>query len=157
MNFNLNVLPAAAFLLFGLVMIYGSITMEPSFSGTNEHRWVPLGMSVFVSLLSGWLLLRQWLSADSDPDIEPIEKRNFFVLVLPCIFVLAAYAQATIWFGYLAATLVAGVLIFRLFRNGWVASIIHSMVATLVLYVLFFVLLKLYNPAGRMLDLSLPF
>jgi len=154
---TLDVLPAVAFLLFGLVMIYGSITMEPSFSGTNEHRWVPLGMSIFVSLLAGWICLRRQFSPEVDPDGARIERRNFFLLVLPCILLLAAYAQAYIWFGYVAATFVCGVLVFRLFQNGWLSSTLQSAVATMVLYVLFFVLLKLYNPPGRLLDLSLPF
>jgi hypothetical protein len=138
-------------------MVYGSITMEPSFSGTNEHRWVPLGMSVFVSLLSAWILLRQWRASDSNPDGEHIDAGNLFLLVLPCIVLLAVYAQAYTWFGYAAATFVCGILIFRLFQNSWLSSVLQSAIATLILYFLFFKLLKLYNPPGRWLDLSLPF
>ena len=52
---------------------------------------------------------------------------------------------------------VSGILIFRMFQNSWVASLIQSVIATLVLYVIFFKLLKLYNPPGRWLDLPLPF
>lgn len=154
---NLDILPAVAFLLFGLVMIYGSITMEPSFSGTNEHRWVPLGMSILVSLLAVWVLLRQLLYSDGDMDGGSIERRNFFLLVLPCVLLLAVYAQGYVWFGYAAATFVCGVLIFRLFQNNWLSSTLQSAIATLVLYLIFFKLLKLYNPTGRLLDLSLPF
>lgn len=154
---SLDVLPALVFLLFGLVMIYGSITMEPSFSGTNEHRWVPLGMSVFVSLLSAWILLHQLLSSQAVPHTDRIARRTFFLLVLPCVVLLAAYAQFYIWFGYAAATFLSGVLIFRLFQNSWVYCIAQSAIATLVLYITFFKMLKLYNPSGRLLDLSLPF
>ena len=156
-KFSLDLLPAVAFLLFGLVMIYGSITMEPSFSGTNEHRWVPLGMSIFVSLLAAWVLLRQLLHSEVDTDGDSIEWRNFILLVLPCVLLLGVYAQGYVWFGYAAATFVCGVLIFRLFQNSWLSSIFQSAIATLVLYFIFFKLLKLYNPAGRLLDLSLPF
>lgn len=157
---SLNILPALGFLLFGLIMIYGSITMEPSFSGTNEHRWVPLGMSVFVSLLSGWVLLQQLMSSNHSsvsPEGAPLEHRHFFLLVLPCILLLAAYAQLYVWFGYAAATGGCGALVFKLFRNSLLASVVQSAIATLVLYFIFFKLLKLYNPPGRLLDLSLPF
>ena len=154
MRLWLNALPSFCFLLFGLVMIYGSITMEPSFSGTNEHRWVPLGMSIFVSLLAVLLLVGQVLGTGDDAEIRA---HSFFWLVIPCVLLLAAYTQASIWFGYGAATFVSGILIFRMFQNSWVASLIQSVIATLVLYVIFFKLLKLYNPPGRWLDLPLPF
>lgn len=155
MRLSLDALPPLCFLLFGLLMAYGSLTMEASFSGTNEHRWVPLGMSIFVSLLAGFLVLRQINVAESDE--SGLEARTLLLLILPCVALLWAYAQGTIWFGYTAPTFVSGVLIFRLFRNGWLASLVQSVIATLVLYVIFFKLLKLYNPPGRMLDLQLPF
>jgi len=157
MKLAINALPAACFLLFGLAMIYGSITMEQSFSGTNEHRWVPLGMSVFVSVLAGWLLLSQTLRGSLDEGAEPLEWRSFAVKVVPCIALFAAYAQGQIWFGYGAATFAAGGLVFRLFQNSWISSLMQSAIATLVLYILFFKMLKLYNPPGRWLDLPLPF
>lgn len=155
MRLSLGLLPPLCFLLFGLVMIYGSLTMEPSFSGTNEHRWVPLGMSVFVSALAGYLVLSQMAGREGDTD--PITVHGLVFLILPCIALLAAYAQGTIWFGYAAPTFICGVLIFRLFRNAWLSSVVQSVIATLVLYVVFFKLLKLYNPPGRWLDLQLPF
>ncbi len=156
MKFTLNALPAASFLLFGLVMIYGSVTMDPSFSGSNQHRWVPLGMSIFVSLLAAWLLIREQFVAP-DEGVEDLTPISFCLLVLPCILLLAAYAQTQIWVGYPLATFLSGVLIFRLFRNGWLFSILQSVIATLVLYLLFFRVLKLYNPPGRWLELQMPF
>lgn len=156
MNFTLNALPAASFLLFGLVMIYGSVTMDPSFSGSNQHRWVPLGMSIFVSLLAAWLLIRERFFAPEE-GVEDLSPNSFYLLVLPCILLLAAYAQAQIWVGYPLATFLSGVLVFRLFRNGWLFSILQSAIATLVLYLLFFRVLKLYNPPGRWLELQMPF
>lgn len=136
-------------------MVYGSLTMEPSFSGTNEHRWVPLGMSIFVSALAGYLILRQ-LAGVYRAEASPIDPQSLMCLILPCVALLALYAQGTIWFGYAAPTFVSGALIFRLFRNNWLSSLIQSLVATLVLYVIFFRLLKLYNPPGRVIDLQIP-
>lgn len=78
-------------------------------------------------------------------------------LILPCVLLLAAYAQASIWFGYAPATFAAGVLAFRLFGNGWMSCLLHSTIATLVLYVIFFKMLRLYNPPGQWVDLPLPF
>lgn len=155
MRLFLGALPPLCFLLFGIVMVYGSLTMEPSFSGTNEHRWVPLGISLFVSALAGLLVIQQLTRAHGEAN--PIEPQSLVMLVLPCVFLLAAYAQGTILFGYAAPTFVSGVLIFRLFRNGWLFSVIQSVIATLALYVIFFKLLKLYSPPGRLLDLQLPF
>lgn len=43
MRLAFTALPPTFFLIFGVVMIYGSLTMEPSFNGSNQHRWVPLG------------------------------------------------------------------------------------------------------------------
>lgn len=157
MKLSLNILPATSFILFGLVMIYGSISMEDSFSGSNQHRWVPLAMSIFVVVLATGLLARQVRSEEIGQDSSHLEPRSFFFLVLPVMCLLAAYAQAQIWFGYAAATFASGVLIFRLFGNSWIVSILHGAVATVALYILFFKLLKLYNPPGRLLDLPLPF
>lgn len=154
MRLVLNALPPLAFLLFGLVMIYGSLTMEPSFSGSNEHRWVPLGMSILVSSLSALLLVRLILGQEPDAGIKA---RSFALLIIPCSLLLAAYAQATIWFSYVPATFVSSVVIFRMFRNGWIASLIQSLIATLALYYIFFNLLRLYNPPGRWLDVQMPF
>jgi len=151
----LGTLPPLCFLLFGLVMIYGSVTMEASFSGTNEHRWFPLGMSILVSLLAAYLLGRQVLGLDAEEALY--DPHGFVLLIIPCILHLAAYAQGSIWFGYPAATFVSGFLVFRLFQNGWVSSLVQSTVATLLLYTVFFKLLKLYNPPGTVLDLQLPF
>ena len=135
-------------------MIYGSLTMEPSFSGTNEHRWVPLGMSIFVAILSALMLARQMTQQEAD---IVIDAQSFFVLIIPCILLLAAYAQGTILFSYVPATYVSGVLVFRLFRNSWLTCLIQSAIATLVLYFIFFNLLRLYNPPGRWLDVQMPF
>ena len=155
MRLSLAALPPLCFLLFGLVMAYGALTMEASFSGSNEHRWVPLGMSTFVSVLAGYLIVRQLTRAEQGE--SAIDGRTLIVLILPCVALLWAYAQGTIWFGYAAPTFVSGVLIFRLFKNGWAVSVIQSGIATLMLYVIFFKLLRLYNPPGRLLDLQLPF
>lgn len=151
----LGALAPLCFLLFGLVMVYGSITMQASSSGTNDHRWVPLGMSLFISILAGYLALRQLTGGPEAADT--IDGRTLLVLILPCLALLAAYAQGRIWFGYVAPTFISGVAIFRLFRNGWVSSLIQSVIATLALYIVFFKLLRLYNPPGRWLDLQLPF
>ena len=135
-------------------MIYGSLTMEPSFSGTNEHRWVPLGMSIFVAILSALMLARQMTQQEAD---IAIDAQSFFVLIIPCILLLASYAQGTILFSYVPATYVSGVLVFRLFRNSWLTCLIQSAIATLVLYFIFFNLLRLYNPPGHWLDVQMPF
>ncbi len=136
-------------------MIYGSVTMQASFSGTHEHRWVPLGMSIFASALAGWLLLRQILSKAGDTKADAMDPRGFLVLILTCVLLFALYAQASIWFGYLAATCVSGVAIFRLFRNRWIASLVQSVLATLVLCIVFFKLLRLYTLRG--VGLTCPF
>lgn len=155
---SLNVLPPLAFALFAVIMIYGSLTMSPSFSGSNEHRFVPLSVSIFVLILSFWLILQRFIApSDTQEDESAIEVRPFALLVLPMIGLIAVYAQGQVLFGYLSATFVTGVLIFRLFANGWLASILHSLIGTTVLYLLFFKLLNLYNPPGRWFDLALPF
>ena len=155
MRLGLSVLPPLCFLLFGLVMVYGSLTMEPSFSGKNEHRWVPLGMSIFVCGLSAVLIART-LSGTADVN-APIDGQSLMFLILPCLLIMAAYAQGAIWFGYIIPTLLSGTLVFRLFKTDWIFSLIHSLIATTVLYFIFFRLLKLYNPPGSLLDLPIPF
>lgn len=157
MKFSLNELPTAAFAVFACVMLYGGLTMEASFSGSNQHRWVPVGMSAFILVLAlAAMILSRRRGAGGDPiaDIAPCE---FFALVLPMLLLMGAYAQGQIWFGYVPATFVIGVCVFALFGNDLRRCLVHSAIATTLLYLVFFKGLKLYNPPGTWADLPMPF
>lgn len=153
MRLTLNDLPTATFATFALLMIYGSVTMEPSFSGTNQHRWVPLGVSIFVLLLCFVVFILDRIKPGLTNSNGSIEARTLLVLVLPMLALMALYAQGKTWLGYELATFIVGIVIFRLFGNSLLKSAMHSVIATALLYTIFFKLLKLYNPSGTLLEL----
>lgn len=153
MRLTLNDLPTVAFAAFAALMIYGSITMDPSFSGSNQHRWVPLGVSIFVLVLSISVFALERLNPNAVGEEGSIEASSFIYRVLPMLVLMALYSQGKTWLGYELATLVVGICVFRLFGNSFLKSALHSVIATLLLYTVFFKLLKLYNPSGTLLDL----
>jgi len=158
---NLYWFPTLVFLLVGVVYLYASLTMEEAWSGGYQHRLVPLAMSVAVVVLCGMLLFTQRNCAAKKEDggyeltgSEPLLAGELFLKSLPLIALMVLYALAQSWFGYLLASLLCGVAVFKLFGNSLLVSAGHSIVISAVIYLLFFKLLKLYDPPGRLIDLS---
>lgn len=156
MGYRLNWLPALVFFLFGGVFLYASFQIQ-SFGGGNGGRLIPTATSALVLALSAISLLipllspkrKSNVSADSD-----ILAREFLLYSGPLIGLMAVYATAHSWFGYLSATFLCGFIAFRLFGNTWLASLIHAVVGTVILYSVFVSLLNVYDPPGKLFDIN---
>lgn len=157
MRLTLNDLPACAFVILGISFLYGGLTMDASFSGSNQHRWVPVGASLFVILLSLIVLAVGLYRPHNNDDVTQISAGKFFGLVVPLLAFMAIYAQGQIFVGYVPASLAIGFGVFLLFGNSPFASLLHCVFATSLLYFIFFKMLRLYNPPGTLFDLPLPF
>lgn len=154
---EINWLPALAFLLFGAVYLIASLQIVESFDGGYGHRTVPLSMSLALLILAGWQLFRKVVSSSpayTEPGCETIVLKEFLSHVGPLVLLMALYVAMQVRFGYMLASLVCGIALFRLFGNGWLALLIHSAVGVGTIYILFFKLLNLYDPPGRILELT---
>ena len=157
MHKEINWLPALAFFLFGAIYLIASLRIVESFDGGYGHRTVPLSMSLELLIQAGWQLFRKVVSsslADAEPSCEAIILREFLSHAGPLVLLMALYGAMQVWFGYMPASLVCGIALFRLFGNGWKASLIHTAVGVGTIYILFFKLLNLYDPPGRILELT---
>ena len=154
---DLDWLPSLTFAVFGAVYLHSSLQIAESFSGGFGHRTVPLAMSTLVMCLAGWIFAEQVLTRPKGSpkrDAQDIDMAAFFTRASPVAMLMALYGLCHIWFGYLAATLVSGVLAFRLLGNPWLSAVIHGIAGTAILYVLFIRLLNVYDPPGIILDLT---
>jgi len=152
MENRLNWLPALAFFMFGCVFLFAAFQIQ-SFGGGNGSRIMPIATSALVLILSALLLVlhfrEQDLSGDSD-----IVAGEFLLYSGPLIALMAIYAVFHTWFGYLSATFVCGIAAFKLFGNSWLASLIHAVAGTAILYFTFVSLLNVYDPPGRVFDVN---
>lgn len=149
---KLDWLPALAFLLFGCIFFYASFQIQ-SFGGGNGARMIPMATSGVVMLLAAYLLLHFFRQSDQFTETH-IEAKEFLLYSGPLIGLMALYALFHSWFGYLAATFLCGFMAFKLFGNSWLASLTHAVAGTAVLYVTFVKVLGVYDPAGKLFDLS---
>ena len=152
MRSTLDWLAAAAFALFGAVFLVAALRIGPSFGGGTGHRTLPIAVSAAILLLSLIVLARELRSPPEG--LDPIGAPDFFRRALPLAGLMFLNGLGFVWFGYLAATLVTAILVFRLFGNSWPRALVHGTVGALVFYVLFFPVMGLYEPGGRLFDLS---
>ena len=151
MNRSVNWLAAAFFLLFGAVYLAATFQIPESFGGGHINRFVPAAASFLVVALAVIQIVRTVRPAQ---DGEQLMLRDVALLAAPLMLLAAACGILQIAFGYLAATSLGGIAVFRLFGNSWRKSLLHSIAGTAVLYIVFFRLLNLYDAPGRILDLS---
>ena len=152
MNKTLDWLPALAFLVFGAVFFYASFQIQ-SFSGGNGARLIPTAASFLIVVLSAFLLISYMMGGGRSVDTS-IDAKEFLLYSGPLILLMGVYALFHHWFGYMMATFLCGLAGFKLFGNSWSSSFIHAVAGTLVLYVTFVKLLKVYDPPGRLIDLG---
>ena len=157
MHKEVDWLPALAFALFGAVYLVASLRIVESFDGGYGHRTVPISMSLALLILAGWQLFLKVRSKgriEAEPGCESIVLNEFLIYSGPLVLLMGLYGAMQIWFGYLLASLAIGIVLFRIFGNGWRASLVHSAVGVATIYILFFRLLNVYDPPGKILELT---
>lgn len=168
MNRNINWLPNAALLVFGLVFLWGSLQLEPDSAGGIGARSLPLSMSVLLLILVAVQTFfdfrkpaRKAETAQSGEEAtdngsggEIINLRVFALYSGPVFLLVVAYGFLHGWFGYFLSTLLSAIAVFLLFRNTPKNVLLHSVVGTFVFYFVFIYLLNVYDPPGSLVDVS---
>ena len=72
----------------------------------------------------------------------------------PLLIVMCGYGLLHGWFGYLIATALCGYTVFALFGNRLNSVLLHGSVGAVVFYLLFIIVLNIYDPPGSLLDVS---
>lgn len=156
MKQHIDWLPAVFFLLFGLVFFYAATQIGAEYGGGDGGKILPFAASLCIIVLAARLVYSDFFQQQelSSPADEGIVLGEFLLASGPLLLLVAVYGLFHIWFGYLLATLLCSVLAFRLFGNGWLASLLHSLIGAAILYVLFIKVLRVYDPPGELIDLS---
>lgn len=172
MNTKLPWLPNLTMLIFGLTFLIAAFQLPAIASAGVSTRTIPLlvcSLYVAFTLLQIFIEVRTYnsksnvsLNASSgtedldtqDMNANYISLREFLFFSGPTILLIALYGFFFGWFSYVPATILIGIIAFRIFGNSWQTSLIHSAIGTVVLYFLFIRLLRIYNPSGTLLDLS---
>lgn len=141
-------------LLVGLVFLWQSVAIPGGAADAVGPRAVPLFISLIVVALSLGLIVLRRRHPDSATTDIPITVRHLFLESGPLMLLVAIYAQLFYWTGYLAATFVIALVVFRLFSNSWRLSLVNAVIGSLLFYFVFIRGMGIYDPPGALLDLS---
>ncbi len=152
MDRRIDWLPAFAFAIFGALFFYESFQIV-SFGQGSGGTIVPRAASGLVMILAV-IQLALVVLGRSHGAADHIDLREFAAHSGPIIFLMVLYGYCHGWFGYFIATFICALIAFKLFENSWRASLIHAAAGTIVLYVVFIKVLGVYDPAGRLINIS---
>jgi len=129
-------------LLFSAFLAWYGVGLEAAFS------YEPVGPRAFPLLLSvligGCGLVLTWKGGNP---VEP-NSPGVNIRILMMVAILAFYAAAFVWLGFILSTAIMGFMIGRLFGGSWLKSALGSASMSVCFYILFDQLLDVVLPAG---------
>nr|WP_280520617.1 tripartite tricarboxylate transporter TctB family protein [Phaeobacter sp. J2-8] len=141
-------------LVFGLVFLFEAIKIPAGFADSIGPRLVPVSVAIATIGLTLLLMLVDWRTADPEETSHDITARNLLVQAGPMLMLAVLSGLMIGWLGYLLATAIGGVVIFRLFANSWRLSLANGLACAIVFYLLFIKGMGIYDPPGTILDIS---
>nr|WP_306266178.1 tripartite tricarboxylate transporter TctB family protein [Pararhizobium sp. IMCC3301] len=145
-------------LVVGLVFLWQAWAIPVGASDSIGPRLVPLIIAMSAIGLAGVQLYFDF-HADGVAGTElagddHISIRSLFLQAGPLILAAVLYGQMMVWFGYLVATFVAALLVFRLYANSLALTLVNSTAGSLIFYIAFIKGMGIYDPPGTILDIS---
>lgn len=168
MDRNIGWITNIVFLIFGIVFFVESLSVPPGPAGLIGPRTVPLSISIIVIFVGALLIYFDMKSAKrssskqrtpaSHDSVASVKKditpRELIYFAGPVFLLTAVYGVFLYWFGYLLSTWIVALVGFSLFHNSKKIALINAIVGSLIFYYLFIKLMGVYDPPGRMIDLS---
>ena len=152
MDIRINWITSVIFLAAGCAVFAASLSIPSGTSTTLGPAVVPRAVSLLMIGMALASLVWEWRAAQDADRPSKMTPRDLLFRAGPLIAMIAVYALLMVWFGYLAATILAGFAAFRLFGNGWRASALHAGLAGVLFYLGFIRLMGIYDPPGRLID-----
>jgi putative tricarboxylic transport membrane protein len=139
---------SAVLAVVGIIGVWGATQVPAPPVGETWAGLAPFAAAVALIVLAGMMAL--WQPAGHLPEGD--KGAVYEILALFAIALL--YQQSMRWFGYLVPTAIAAPAVLILFGvRSWIGLALSVVLCPLVFHVVFFELLGVFPPFGRVFDL----
>jgi len=135
-------------LLCGIGIVVGALSVPRGTMRNPGPGFLPLCMGGLLSLLSGVLILKDLLKTSSKGKQFWVDRKQWSKVV-STLAAMVFYVWAMPTFGFLAATLVLMIFLFKFVGEmTWKSSLSGGLLVSVCAYLLFEITLKVQFPAG---------
>jgi hypothetical protein len=149
--------------LVGVFVWWGAVNFDTDAGLFEGARLLPCIVGTGLIILAGVLLAsglgeektEKSSDAANEEDADDYGWRGLKTVAIPLTAIVLIYVGLLNGFGYLFATLLVAPAFFKLFGNqGTKHGLVIPIITAIVFYVLFFMVLGLFDPPGEILDFS---
>lgn len=156
-RYDLIIAVAVAF--FGFFVAIGTLDIETTDQLFEGAKLLPsivfCGLVLLAAVLAGDAVMRMRNERDGKSEDQAHDWRLFLCTSAPMIALMIVYVGLLDAFGYLLGTVIVAPFIFFVFGSRRIVStVITSTLTAIILYLIFFKGLRMFDPPGFLINLS---